>query len=97
MAFADGVTAILLSDGNQLSILSQGTTGVFLAADGSVSSPSFSFNSDTSTGLYLNGIHDMRVASNGIDIVNFNATNLASVLVDVNGRLNANSIEGGTF
>jgi hypothetical protein len=97
LAFADGVTAILLSDGNQLSILSQGTTGVFLAADGSVSSPSFSFNSDTSTGLYLNGIHDMRVASNGIDIVNFNATNLASVVVDVNGRLNANSIEGGTF
>lgn len=97
LAFADGVTAILLSDGNNLSILSQGTTGYFFAADGAAGAPSFSFNSDSSTGLYLNALHDMRVASNGIDIIDIDATNLAAVLVDVNGRLNATSIEGGTF
>jgi hypothetical protein len=97
LAFGDGVTAILLSDGNNLSILSQGATGFFFAADGSVSGPSFSFNSDTSTGLYLNTIHNMRVASHGIDVIDVDATNLSSVLVDVNGRLNANSIEGGVF
>lgn len=97
LAFGDGVTAILLSDGNNLSILSQGSTGFFFAADGSVSAPSFSFNSDTSTGLYLNALHDMRIASNGIDVIDIDATNLSAVVVDVNGRLNANSIEGGTF
>lgn len=97
LAFGDGVTAILLSDGNNLSILSQGSTGFFFAADGSVAGPSFSFNSDTSTGLYLNALHDMRIASNGIDVIDIDATNLSTVVVDVNGRLNANSIEGGTF
>lgn len=97
LAFADGVTAILLSDGNNLSILSQGTTGYFYAADGTMATPSFSFNSDTSTGLYLNATHDMRVASNGIDVIDIDATNLAAVVVNVSGRLNATSIQGGTF
>ena len=97
IAFANGVTAILLSDGVTLSVLSQGTTGVFLAADGSVSAPSFAFNSDTGTGLYLNGPNDMRVASNGVDVAEFNATNLADITVTVNGKFNAELIAGGTF
>ena len=97
IAFANGVTAILLSDGVTLSVLSQGTTGVFLAADGSVSAPSFAFNSDTGTGLYLNGPNDMRVASNGVDVAEFNATNLSDITVTVNGKFNAELIAGGTF
>lgn len=97
LAFANGVTAILLSDGTNLSILSQGTTGVFLAANGSVSSPSFSFNSDTGTGLYLAGTNQMNVASNGVDVFEFNATNLSSVQVRANAQFNADLIAGGTF
>jgi hypothetical protein len=97
LSFANGVTAILLSDGNNLSVLSQGTTGVFLAADGSVSAPSFSFNSDTGTGLYLPGVNRMNVASNGVDVFEFNASNLSSVQIRANGEFNAELIAGGTF
>lgn len=97
VAFANGVTAILLSDGVTLSVLSQGTTGVFLAADGSVSAPSFAFNSDTGTGLYLKGVNELGVASNGVDVMEFDATNLSTISVTVNGTFTAELITGGTF
>lgn len=97
LSFADGVTAILLSDGNNLSVLSQGTTGVFLAADGSVGAPSFSFNSDTGVGLYLPGVNRLNAAANGVDVLELNAANLASVQIRANGEFNAELISGGTF
>lgn len=97
VSFSDGVTAILLSDGTNLSILSQGLTGVYLASNGTVTSPSFSFTNDTSTGLYLFNTYNMRVVSNSVTVMDINATNLSNPVVDVYGKLNAELIEGGTF
>lgn len=97
LSFATGISAIILSDGNTLSILSQGTTGNFYASDGTVTNPSFSFNSDTGTGLYLPGTNRLSVASNGIDVLELNATNLSNVQLRANGQLNADLIAGGTF
>jgi hypothetical protein len=62
-----------------------------------VSAPSFSFNSDTGTGLYLPGVNRMNVASNGVDVFEFNAANLSSVQIRANGEFNAELISGGTF
>lgn len=97
LVFADGVTALLLSDGNNLSILTQSTTGIFFATDGSVTNPSFAFSSDTTTGLYLHNTYNMRIASHNVSVMNFDATNASNVVVDVYGKLNAELIEGGTF
>jgi hypothetical protein len=39
----------------------------------------------------------MNVASNGVDVFEFNATNLSSVQIRANGEFNADLIAGGTF
>jgi hypothetical protein len=98
VSFGDGVTALLLSDGNELTILALSTaTGTFLANDGSVSAPSFSFTSNTNTGLYLNSANVMRVAAGGQNIFEFDATNLSDLQVSTIAKFNAGLIAGGTF
>lgn len=96
-SFSNGTTAIILTNGTEIYTLTQSVTGVFYASNGSVSSPSFTFNSDNGTGLYLNTTHDMRVASNGVDVMSFNAVNPASLQVSTNAQFNAALIAGGTF
>lgn len=96
-SFSNGTTAIILTNGTEIYILTQSVTGVFYASDGSVGSPSYTFNSDNGTGLYLNATHDMRVASNGVDVMSFNATNPSSLQVSTDAQFNAALIAGGTF
>lgn len=97
VAFANGVTAILLSDGVDLYILTQTTTGIFYADNGTVSAPSFTFTSDTNTGLYLAATNDMRVTTNGADMLRFNNTNPGSPQISTTATFNAGLIPGGTF
>lgn len=98
VAFADGVTALLLSDGINLTILALSTSvGTFLADDGTVSAPSFSFTSNTNTGLYLSSANIMRVAAGGINIFEFNATNLSNPRVSTTATFTAGLISGGSF
>lgn len=97
VSFANGVTAILLSDGVDLYILTQSTTGVYYADNGSVSAPSFTFTSNTDTGLYLAATNDMRVTTNGADMMRFNNTNPGSPQVSTTATFNAGLIPGGTF
>ena len=97
VAFANGTTAILLSDGVDLYILTQTTTSVFYADNGSVSAPSFTFNSDTNTGLYLAATNDFRITTNSADMMRFNNTNPASPQVSTTATFNAGLIPGGTF
>jgi hypothetical protein len=93
----NGVTSILLTDGSETYILTQTTTNVFAAADGSVSAPSFTFLNDTGTGLYLNATDNMRIASNGVDMMDFNATNTGDLQIATAAQFNAGLIAGGTF
>ena len=97
VAFANGVTAILLSDGVDLYILTQTTTGIFYADNGTVSAPSFTFTSDTNTGLYLAATNDLRVTTNSADMLRFNNTNPGSPQISTAATFNAGLIPGGTF
>ena len=95
---SDGTAVILLSDGNSLSILSsQSVVGNFLANDGSVSSPSFSFTSDSSSGMFLNSIHRLGLAAFGINMLDIDARNLSDLQMSTPAQFNAALISGGTF
>ena len=96
--FGDGVTAILLSDGTNLTTIATTTvTGLFLANDGTALAPTFSFISDTNTGLYRSSSDVLNVTAGGQDIFEFNASNLSSLQVSTPAEFNAGIISGGTF
>lgn len=61
-----------------------GATGFFKAADGSATTPSYSFLSDTDTGLYWNSSGVMSYSGNGARSLNF-GPNGAIVGANVNG------------
>jgi hypothetical protein len=48
--------------------------GTFLAGDGSIGSPSFSFSSDTTTGLYTSGVGSFGMTIDGIAAASFSNT-----------------------
>jgi len=87
----------VLSDGTNLYSLTQASSGLYYAANGSQSVPSFSFSSDTTTGMYLVGTSVLGLTANSNQIMKLDNSNLAQPLVTVTGRLTATSISGGTF
>jgi hypothetical protein len=93
-----GEVVTLLSDGENLYPLTQSTTNLFYAANGSVSLPAFSFTADTTTGMYLGSPGILGLSANGEKIVNISNTNLSvPAIVTINGTLFAGLISGGTF
>jgi hypothetical protein len=95
---ADGVTALILSDGSNLSILSsQSSTASFLANNGSATAPTFSFTSDTSTGMYLMSTYRLGLSANGQNMLDIDATNLSNLKISTPAQFNAALITGGTF
>jgi hypothetical protein len=92
-----GQVATILSDGNTLYVLSQSTTGTFFANDGSASAPSFSFNNDTATGMYLIGTSILGFAANGQEILKLDNSNLSSPQIVTDATFTAGLITGGTF
>lgn len=92
-----GQVATVLSDGNQLFTLTQATTGVFLANNGSVTAPSFSFTSDQHTGMYLVGTSVLGFTANSIEMLNIDNTNTSSPQIFTPATFNAGLIPGGTF
>ena len=88
---------ILLSDGTNLYPLTQATTGVFLAANGSAGAPGYAFTNDTSTGMYLPGIGILGIAANGNEIIDIDNSNTLAPVVTVHATLVADLIEGGVF
>lgn len=92
-----GQVATVLSDGNQLFSLTQTTSGVFLANNGSESAPSHSFNSDQHTGMYLVGTSVLGLTANSIKMLNIDNTNTSSPQISTPATFNAALIPGGTF
>lgn len=92
-----GTIATVLSDGENLYPLTSSSTGLFYAANGTAGAPSFSFNNDTSTGMYLVGTGILGLTANGQEIAQLDNSNLSAPLVTITGRLTANLISGGTF
>ena len=93
----NGIIATILSDGQNIYLLTTATTNIFLAKNGSAGAPSFAFINDTTTGMYLPGINVLGLAANGVEIVNINNTNTLQPLVIINAELRAQLISGGTF
>ena len=87
----------MLSDGTNLYLLTQAASGLFYAANGSQTIPSYSFNNDTTTGMYLVGTSILGLTANSNQIMKLDNSNLSQPLVTVTGRLTATSISGGTF
>ena len=92
-----GQVATVLSDGNLLFSLTQTTTGIFLANNGSVSAPSHSFINDTSTGMYLVGTSVLGLTANSIQMLRIDNTNTLSPQITTPATFNAGLIPGGTF
>jgi hypothetical protein len=97
LTLSTGAVATVLSDGQNLYSLTQSSSGLFYAADGSAAAPSFSFNNDTTTGLYLAGSGILGITANGTELIDVDGSNLLQPLVTVNATLNAQLISGGTF
>ena len=97
LTLSTGAVATVLSDGQNLYSLTQSSSGLFYAADGSAAAPSFSFNNDTQTGLYLAGSGILGITANGNELIDVDGSNLLQPLVTVNATLNAELISGGTF
>jgi hypothetical protein len=97
IVLTDGQTALVLSDGNFLYVLTQTTTGIYLANNGSAGAPSFSFNADQTTGMYLVGTSILGLTANGIEILNLDGSNTSDLQVSTAATFNAGLIPGGTF
>ena len=92
-----GAVVTLLSDGATLYPLTTGSTGNFYANNGTAGVPSFSFNNDTHTGMYLAGTSVLGLSANSTEIINIDNTNPSQPLTTINSKLVAQLISGGTF
>jgi hypothetical protein len=92
-----GTISTVLSDGNQLFIISQTITGTFFANNGTAANPSYTFTSDTSTGMYLQGAAVLGFSANGTQMLAIDKSISGSPVVNSLVRLNATLISGGTF
>jgi hypothetical protein len=97
LVLSTGTIATVLSDGENLYPLTLGSTGTYFASNGTAVDPSFSFNNDTTTGMYLVGTGILGLTANGTNIINMDGSDALNPTVDVNARLIANLIDGGTF
>lgn len=95
---APGNIITALSDGNQLIILAQNSSTYFYAADGSALLPSFSFLSDSSTGMYLTGVGLLNFTANGSNMLLIDNSVPSAPVINTPAKLTAEGgIDGGTF
>jgi hypothetical protein len=93
-----GSVATVLSDGNFLYVLSQNTTSFYYAADGSAAVPSYSFISDTNTGMFLDAANVLGLSANGVDMMLLDNTSPLNPQVTTPATFTAiNGIKGGVF
>lgn len=97
ITLSNGSVLLVLSDGNFLYVISQVTTGVYFANNGSAAAPSFSFTNDNSTGMYLGGVNVLGLAANGSNMMLLDNTNTLDPQVSTPATFNAGLISGGTF
>jgi hypothetical protein len=92
-----GAVATVLSDGTNLYPLTTSSTGIFYAVNGSAALPSFSFNNDTHTGMYLDGTSILGLSANSTELLRIDNSNTLQPLITANATFNAQLIGGGTF
>lgn len=94
---APGSVALIVSDGNNLFVITQTTTNLFYAANGTATLPAFSFLSDTHTGMYLVNTNVLGFSANQTQMMTIDNSNPSFPVTSVLSRLRANLIDGGTF
>ena len=92
-----GQVVTFLSDGNVLYVLNQTTTGVFFAVNGSASAPSYTFNNDNHTGMYLVGTSVLGLTANSTQMLEIDNSNTLSPQIRTPAQLTAALITGGQF
>ena len=97
LVVGNGNIATVLSDGQNLYLLTSSTSNIFYAVNGIAAAPSFSFISDATTGMYLVGSNILGFSANGVQMANMDNTNTLLPKMKVNATLTANLISGGTF
>ena len=97
LVVSSGEVVTFLSDGNILYILNQTTTGVFFAVNGTASSPSYTFNNDSHSGMYLVGTSVLGLAAGSTQMLQLDNSNTLSPQVFTPAQFTAKLITGGTF
>ena len=92
-----GNIATVLSDSQNLYLLTATASNIFYAVDGLAAAPSYSFITDSTTGMYLPGTGILGLSANGDEIVNIDNTNTLDPQVTINATVTAQLISGGTF
>jgi hypothetical protein len=92
-----GQVAVVVASGSSLYIISQTTTNIFYAINGSATVPSYSFTNDTTSGMYLVGSHILGLTANGVRMINIDNSNTSSPQISTPATFNAGLISGGTF
>jgi len=92
-----GSVVLVLSDGNNLYVISQSATTAFYANDGTELTPTFSFLNDTTTGMYLADIGVLGLTANGIEMINIDNSDPFDPQISTPATFTAGLISGGTF
>jgi hypothetical protein len=80
-----------------LYVLNQTTTGVFFAVNGSATAPSYTFNNDNRTGMYLVGTSVLGFTANSTQMLQIDNSNLLSPQIRTQAQFTAALISGGQF
>jgi hypothetical protein len=97
LVLAAGGVVVVLSDGTNLFVLTQASTGLFYASNGTASLPAYSFTNDTHTGMYLDGTSILGLSANSTELLRVDNSNTLAPLVSTVARFKAALIDGGTF
>ena len=93
-----GQVKVIVVDNGIIYTITQSTTSLFYANNGSASTPAFSFTNDINTGMYLQGTSILGLAANSTQMLKLDNTNTSSPQVSTVARITATGgIAGGTF
>lgn len=92
-----GTVVAVLSDGTNLYPLTEAPIGTFAASAGSAASPSYTFSSDSHTGMYLIGTSILGLSANSTSMLRIDNSNPSAPLITTPARIAAGLISGGTF
>lgn len=97
LVISSGQVFTVLSDGLTLYPLTQSSTGLFFAGNGTAGAPAYSFNNDTTSGMYLVDVGVLGLSANGVEIIDIDNSNTLAPVTTINARLVAQLIDGGQF
>ena len=95
---APGDIVTALCDGNTIIVLSQNSSTFFYGANGSALLPTFSFLSDTSTGMYLNSTGILGLTANSTNMMLIDNSTPSNPTITTQANFTATGgIDGGVF